>query len=90
MTFASVVRVATSLISKLIVVSGVADQPKKIAQLKNMVPNALEGQFTLHRSAMTPNPGVIIIRKIETEIIMKLRGHTSMSDVGNEKMTILK
>ena len=77
---ASVVWVATSLNSKLIVVAGVANQPRIIVQLKNLVSNALEVQFSLHRSAMIPSPDVIITRRMVTEFIMgmakKSRGHT--------------
>ena len=78
MNSANVVWVATSLNSKLIVVAGVANQPMIIAQLKHMVPNAMEVQFSLHRSAMIPSPDVIITRRMVTVLIIakKSRGHT--------------
>ena len=78
---ASVVWVATSLNSKLIVVAGVANQPRIIVQLKKTVSNALEVQFSLHRSAMIPSPDVITTQKtvtpqkMETETVIS-RGHT--------------
>ena len=78
MNSANVVWVVTSLNSKLIVVTGAANQPMIIAQLKHMVPNAMEVQFSLHRSAMIPSPDVIITRRMVTVLIIakKSRGHT--------------